>query len=142
MRHEIVVAWWGATLGTVGTFLHVWKFLRDRPRVRVTVQKDMMLSPNTLTSNPKEKFVIITAANMGNQPVHLSKAYISLRRSKQSLILAGPTNFSTERLEPGQKRDFLAIQSQCNLIHLKKVYVEDAVARKFKCRIPRSWRKP
>jgi hypothetical protein len=142
MRYEIVVAWWGAALGTIGTFLHVWKFLRDRPRVRVTVQKDMTLSPNRLTNNPKEKFVIITAANMGNQPVHLSKAYITLRRSKQSLILAGPTNFSTASLEPGLTRDFVGIQSQCNLIDSKKAYVVDAVGRKFKRRIPRSWRKP
>jgi hypothetical protein len=82
MRHEIIVAWWGAVLGTIGMFLHVLKFLRDRPRVRVTVQKDMTLSPNTMTDDPKEKIIIITAANIGNHPVHLSKAYFALRHSK------------------------------------------------------------
>ena len=141
MRHEIIVAWWGAVLGTAGMVLHVWKFLRDRPRVRVTVQKDMEISPNQLTDNPKEKFLNITAANIGNQPVHLSKAWFTQRRSKESLMLVGPMNFSTHILEPGQRRDFPAIQSKFNLTNLKKVYVEDAVGRTFKCKIPRSWRK-
>jgi hypothetical protein len=142
MRQEIIVAWWGAVLGTVGTFLHLWKFLRDRPCVKVTVQKDMTLLPNELTNNPDEKFLFITAANMGNQPVHLSKAWFTQRRSKESLLLAGPTNFSTRTLEPGQRRDFPAIQRQCNLTDLKEAYVQDAVGRTFKCKIPRSWRKP
>ena len=102
----------------------------------------MSLLPNTLTDDPGEKILIITAANMGNQPVHLSKAWITQRRSRQSLLFTGPMNFSTASLEPGQKRDFLAIQSQFNLINLKKAYVVDAVGREFKCRIPRSWRKP
>ncbi|MBN2590553.1 MAG: hypothetical protein JXA96_11885 [Sedimentisphaerales bacterium] len=141
MKYEIIVAWWGAILGTIGTFLHVWKFLRDRPRVKVTLQKDMTLLPKTLTDDPNEKILIITASNIGNQPVHLSKAYFSQRQSKEFLILAGPINFSTKILESGQRRDFPAIQSKCNLTNLKKAYVEDAVGRKFKCRIPRSWRK-
>lgn len=142
MRHEIIVAWWGAVLGTIGTVLHVCKFLRDRPRVRVTVQKDITLLPNPLTDSPNEKILLITASNIGNQPVHLSKAWISQRRSKESLLLAGPMNFSTQILEPGKSRDFPCIQSQCNLTDLKKAYVADAVGRTFKCKIPRSWRKP
>ncbi len=137
----MVVAWWGAILGTVGTGLSVWNFWRDRPRIKVSVAKDMLLSENDMTDNPKEKFIVITAANVGRCPVHLYKAYFTLRNAPASegLVLGGRRNFHTEILNPGLKRDFPAIQSKCDLRSLKEAYVVDAVERKFKCKIPHSW---
>lgn len=136
-----VVAWWGAISGTVGTGLGIWIFWRDRPRIKVSLRKDMMFSANDMTNNPKEKFILITAANMGRHPVHLCKAYFTLRSSTKSLLLTGPRNLCTEVLDPGLHRDFPLIQSKCDLSDLKKAYVVDAVDRKFKCKVPRSWRK-
>jgi hypothetical protein len=133
------VAWWGAILGTVGTGLSIWNFWRDRPRIKVSVAKDIMLSENYLTDNPEEKFILITAANVGRHPVHLYKAYFTQRTATEALILTGPRNFGTEILNPGLKRDFPAIQSKLDLSNLKEAYVVDAIERKFKCKIPRSW---
>ena len=141
MIGETLVAWWGAILGTVGTGLSIWNFWRDRPRIKVSVAKDIQLSENDMTDNPEEKFIMITAANVGKHPVHLSKAYFTLRTSKQSLLLGGARNFSTGILNPGLKRDFPAIQSKLDLSNLKEAYVVDAVERNFKCKIPRSWQK-
>jgi len=130
----ILVAWWGAILGTVGTGLSVWNFWRDRPRIKVSVKNDM-------TNNPQERFILITAANVGRCPIYLSKAYFTIRTSTKYWLLTGSRNFSTKIVEPGLNRDFLVIQSEHNLSDLKEAYVEDAVGRKFKCKIPRSWRK-
>lgn len=137
----ILVAWWGAILGTLGTGLSIWNFWRDRPRIKVSVAKDILLPENDMTNNSKEKFIMITAANVGRHPVHLYNAYFTLRTSTKSLILAGPRNFSTRIVEPGLKSDFPAIQSKCDLSDLSEAYVVDAVERKFKCKVPRSWRK-
>ncbi len=144
MIRGTVIAWWGAILGTVGTGLSIWNIWRDKPRIKVSVAKNMILSPNDMTDNPKEKFIIITAANVGRYPAHLYKAYFTLRSSRssiKSLLLLGPRNFGTGILYPGLKRDFPGIQSQCDLSNLKEAYVVDAVEHKFRCKIPRSWRK-
>ena len=141
MTTGTLVAWWGAILGTVGTSLSIWNYWRGRPRIKVSVTKNMLLSQNDMTNNPKEKFICITAANVGRCPVYLSKAYFTMRTSTKSWLLVGSRNFSTKILEPGLNRDFLVIQSQHNLSDLREVYVVDAVERKFKCKIPRSWRK-
>ena len=137
----ILVAWWGAILGTLGTGLSIWNFWRDRPRIKVSVAKDILLSENDMTNNSKEKFIMITAANVGRYPVHLYKAYFTLRTSTKSLLLGGPRNFSTRVVEPGLKSDFPAIQSKLDLSDLKEDHVVDAIDRKFKCKIPRSWQK-
>ncbi len=133
------VAWWGAILGTIGTSLSIWNFWRDKPRIKVSVAKDMLLSENFMTDDPKEKFICITAANVGRCPVYLSKAYFTMRTSTKSWLLVGSRNFSTKILESGMNRDFLVIQKEHNLNDLKEAYVVDAVGRKFKCKIPRSW---
>lgn len=142
MIGSMIVAWWGAILGTIGTGLSVWNFWRDRPRIKVSLAKDIVLSENDMTNNPEEKFIVITAANVGKCPVYLYKAYFTLRNAQASagLVLGGPRNFHTEILNPGLKRDFPAVQSQCDLSKLKEACVVDAVERKFKCKVPRKWR--
>ncbi|MFH1371465.1 MAG: hypothetical protein ABII09_09310 [Planctomycetota bacterium] len=136
-----LIAWWGAILGTVGTGISIWNYWRDRPRIKVSVAKNIKLSENDMTDNPEEMFVMITAANVSKLPVYLSKAYFTLRTSTQSILLEGPHNFSTKILNPGLRRDFLAIQSRLDLSDIKEAYVVDAVDRKFKCKVPRSWQK-
>jgi hypothetical protein len=88
---------------------------------------------------PRREVYIDTAANVGRHPVHLYKAYFTQRTATEALILTGPRNFGTEILNPGLKRDFPAIQSKLDLSNLKEAYVVDAIERKFKCKIPRSW---
>ena len=136
-----LVAWWGAILGTVGTGLSIWNFWRDRPRIKVSVGKDFVYSGNDMTDYPKGKCILIIAANVGRHPVHLYKAYFTLRSSTKSLLLTGPSNLCTEILNPGLVRNFPITQSKCDLADLRQAYVVDAVERKFKCKVPRSWRK-
>lgn len=142
MSGGTIVAWWGAVLGTVGTAIHVWNFWRDRPRVKVSVKTDMRLTtPNPFSVDPNEDFIVITASNMGKHPVYLSKAWVTLRTSPKSFLLGGPTNFKTEKLEPGLSRDFIGKESGIDVGNLKEAWVCDAVNHTFKCKIPRNRRK-
>ncbi len=138
-----VIAWYGAALGTVGTVLGIKNYLRDRVKIKVSVVKNHKLTtPNPISDRPDELFVIITANNVGKHPMHLAKAYFKLKKPEEEktyLLAAGPINFSTEELKPGLKRDFVIKQSGLNLTNLKTAYVEDAVGRKFKYKIPRKW---
>jgi hypothetical protein len=113
-----VIAWYGAALGTVGTVLGIKNYLRDRVKIKVSVVKNYKLTtPNPISDRPDELFVIITANNLGKHPIHLSKAYFKLKKpgeGKKYILAAGPTNFSTEELKPGLKRDFVIKQSGLN----------------------------
>jgi len=135
MAWGTIAAWWGAISGTLANVVIVWNFCRDRPRIKVNVKTNMRLTPNTFTNDPNEPFILITALNIGKYPVYLSKAWLNLKNSSQSILMAGPNNFKTEKLEPGLSRDFVAKQSQIDLDNLKEAYVCDAVGRKFKCKI-------
>jgi hypothetical protein len=139
MVWDTIAAWWGAISGTLASAVIAWNFFRDRPRVKVSVTKNMRITPNYITENTEENFILITAANTGKYPVYLSKAYFTLRASSKSLLLAGPNNLKTERLEPGLSRDFIGVQDKNDLSDLKKAIVCDAVGRKFECKIPDSW---
>ena len=92
--------------------------------------------PNPITNEPNENFVLVTAANVGKYPVYLTKAWFTLKNSSQSLLMAGPNNFKTEKLQPGLSRDFIGKQSQIDVNNLKAAWVCDAVGRKWKCKIP------
>ena len=133
MTGGMLVAWWGAILGTIGSALSMWNLWRDRPQIKVSVKKDIRL-----TNNLEKNFILITAANIGKYPVYLSKAYFTLRTSSQSLLLTGQ---KTGKLEPGLSQDFICVQDKLNLNDLKEAIVRDAVGRKFKCKIPCSWQK-
>lgn len=136
MAWDTIAAWWGAIFGTLANIVIVWNFFRDRPRIKVTVKMNMKLTvPNPFTNDPNDTFVLVTAANVGRYPVYLAKAWFTLKNSSQSLLMAGPDNFKTEKLEPGLSRDFVGKQSQIDLNNLKEAYVCDAVGRKFKCRV-------
>lgn len=139
---DIVVAYYGAVLGTAGTVLGVKNYLRDRIRVKIDIQKGMkIVSPNPITNNPDELLVVVTANNVGRHPVHLSKAWFELRKPKEDeILLVGPNNFHTEELKPGLSRVFLAKQSDLDLTDLKYACVQDAVGRKFKRKVPKEWR--
>jgi hypothetical protein len=102
----------------------------------------MKISPNTITNNADQCFLIITANNVGKHPVHIAKAYVELSKPEQGkkfILLAGPDNFHTEELRPGLKRDFIGKQNGLDMANFKCAYVEDAVGRKFKCKVPREW---
>ncbi len=80
---DTAIAWYGAALGTVGTILGIKNYLRDRINIKVNVAKNHRLTtPNPISNNPDELFVIITANNVGKHPVHLSKAYFELKKTK------------------------------------------------------------
>lgn len=133
---DTIAAWWGAVSGTLASVVIVLNFSRDKARVKVTVKMNMRLIPNTLTDDPNEAVILVTASNIGKYPVYLSKAWFTLKNSPDSLLLAGPINFKTEKLDPGLSRDFPAKQSQIDVNKLKEASVCDAVGREWKCKVP------
>jgi hypothetical protein len=64
----------GALLGTAGFVISILAYLRDRPRLRVTLQWDMAIAGG----NPDTKIGIVSVANVGRRPSYAVMASLVL----------------------------------------------------------------
>jgi len=64
----------GAVLGTAGFVISVLAFLRDRPKLKVTLNWDFAL----LGGDPNQKIGVVKVANVGRRPAFLSIVSLEL----------------------------------------------------------------
>lgn len=87
----------GMVFGTVGAILGTLAYLRDRPRVVVTLQWDMAASPGAVDylalkgapKDPKKLWGVVGVTNTGRRPVFISHVHLGLPKGSptQNLLL-------------------------------------------------------
>jgi hypothetical protein len=70
----LVTAIVGALLGTAGFVISILAFLRDRPKLKVTLQWDFV----EMGGDPNEKMGFVRVANVGRRPAFLSIVSLEL----------------------------------------------------------------
>lgn len=128
-----VVAWYGAVVSTLGFGLALYVALRDRPRLRISVQANMK------TFDDPTKFVVVTVANRGRRPVTLSAVWLTPRAKSSGEFLLG------ESAQPREVGEGKSVSYLANQEHLKRevpyrVGIRDQAGRVWRRRIPRAVR--
>lgn len=90
----------GAVFGTAGLTLGILNYLRDRPKITVRLQWDMAVTDNP-TYDPKKKWAVITVANIGRRPIHISHASLKLPKGYDHTHLLLWEGIRGEKLEEG-----------------------------------------
>jgi hypothetical protein len=126
-----VAALLGMVLGTAGFVISLRNYLRDRPKVKLTLQWDM-----AQVGQQANKIGVLRVTNIGRRPIHISVAALTVPKGfKYSHLILAESMPGTKLFEGDAPATFsinykdLAQYSK----HWRKVrgYVADSTGRKY-----------
>jgi hypothetical protein len=133
-------AWYGAIVSTLGFSLALYVALRDRARVRIFFQANMLAYGSEVDpSAPDRKHVVITVANMGRRTVTVSAVWLTPAGKGDEILLTDSVR--SKEIAEGQSEAYVTTQDGLNIANLRSVGVRDQVGRVWRKRIPRSARR-
>jgi hypothetical protein len=81
------VAWYAAIVSTIGLLLTCYSAWRDRPRVIVTINPNMLVR-NVPQYDQNKTYIDITVRNRGRRPVQISTVVLKLYRTKGYILVS------------------------------------------------------
>jgi len=96
-----VTAILGALLGTAGFVLGILNYLRDRPRVAVLLQWNVLAVSDVRATDSSEECGLITVTNLGRRPVFISHVCLRLPKHCTDRLLLLRNSISGQRLSEG-----------------------------------------
>ncbi len=90
----------GLLSGVTAIVLSVINYLRDKPRIKVTLQWDMKVTPNVVYDSNK-LWGVVTATNTGRRPIYISHAALRLPKGAENRILILKEGIGGEKLSEG-----------------------------------------
>lgn len=128
-----VVAWYAAIVSTVSSAIQFANFLRDRPHVKLKVQKDMKIFGDP--RHPEERIhTIVTAVNAGRRPLTIISIGLLYLDNLGIAFLDTVPKLPTELTEGKHVQAYLN-QGDLNFGKISHFYVGDATRRQFRLNI-------
>ena len=120
----------GMVLGTAGFVMSLMNYLRDRPRVRVSLHWDMS---NTATG---EKMGLIRVVNIGRRPIFISIAALELPSGFKHSHLVISDSIKGKKLSEGDGAEgylvnYKGLQQYAGGWRNIRAYAEDTAAGKY-----------
>jgi hypothetical protein len=81
------VAWYAAIVATIGVIMTCYSAWRDRPRVVVTINPNMLVR-NAPPYDPNKTYIDITVRNRGRRPVQISTVSLKLYRTRGFVLVS------------------------------------------------------
>jgi hypothetical protein len=134
-----VVAWYAAIVSTLGFFLALYVALRDRPRLRISVQPNMRAFGMPVYDEDK-LYVLVTVGNVGRRPLTIGLVGFTQRGKGDDIVLTDSTREGAKDVPEGKSVTYLAEQAGLPLFKLKHVIVRDNAGRIWKRRVSRKVR--
>jgi len=141
------VAWYAAVVGTAGVTIAGYVAMRDRAKLRVVARLDAevvgewIVEPGSVSNLPRGKrYIAIEVANLGRRTVHLKGPSLTLKGSKDRLMLPGEW-LPKASVGEGESARMLWDPEKLTPQHLKSidgVVVHDAADRRWKGKIKRA----
>lgn len=86
----------GLILGTIGSVLGISNYLRDAPRLSVTIANNMIIHNAPNISNHQPRYSIVNVSNVGRRPTTIEAVFLIFPDGKNALLTDG-------LLKPNQK---------------------------------------
>jgi hypothetical protein len=127
---SIVTGILGSVLGSAALAISILNYLRDQPRLKVTLQWDMS---NTAT---RDKMGLVRVTNIGRRPAHLGIVALELPPNYKRTHLILNDSIAGKRLEEGAKPEAFLVNYE-GLEQYKadwrriRALAEDSTGRKY-----------
>lgn len=145
-----VTALIGAVVGTAGFVLGIVNYLRDRPRVLVTLKWDMAVADNPRYDTSK-RWCLVTASNVGRRPIYISHASLKLPKGHDYTHLLISEGILGQRLAEGDPPSSYVVsqdglEKYANVWHKIQAVVYDTANKEYRSPLldksqPPSWAK-
>jgi hypothetical protein len=125
----------GMVLGTAGLAMSLMNYLRDRPRIRVSINWHMI----ALETN--EKMGIVTVTNIGRRPTFISAAVMLVPKRFKPRYFLLMESIKGNKLSEGDPPARIKVTLEGMELYAKvwrevRVYVEDSAGRKYFAKRP------
>jgi hypothetical protein len=120
----------GMVLGTAGFVMALMNYMRDRPRIRVSVNWHMA------EVRTGEKMGIVTVANVGRRPIFISIAVMRVPKKFKPDHFVLAESIQGQKLSEGDapariKVSLKDMEQYAKVWRKVRVYVEDSAGRKY-----------
>lgn len=132
------VAWYGAVVSTLGFSLALYVALRDRSRLRISVQANVRFMGQAIF-DPEERYLVVTVANRGRRTVTVEA--VSFSTKSGDILLGDSVREGPKEVAEGKAVTYIAEQARIPLASLKRVAARDTTGRVWKRRVPRNIRR-
>ena len=96
-----ITATLGAVFGTGGLVLGILNYLRDRPKVKVLLQWNMLAIPNNPLPQGERECGMVTVTNAGRRPVYISHACLRMPKHYEHDMLLLANSVEGRKLSEG-----------------------------------------
>jgi hypothetical protein len=122
----------GIIFGISGLVLGIMNYLRDNPKVSISLQWDMKISSNVPVEKDK-LYGVICITNIGRRPIFVSHVSICIPSNKELLIT---NSIFVEKLSEGDSRKIYPVQQEgleefCEFWDKMYAVVRDSSGKKY-----------
>ena len=120
----------GMMLGTAGFVMSLMNYLRDRPRIKVSMNWHMV------AFETNEKFGIVTVTNVGRRPIFISAAVMLVPKGFEPRHFILMESIQGNKLSEGDapariKVNHRGMEQYAKIWRDVRIYVEDSAGRKY-----------
>jgi len=135
-----VVAWYAAVVATTSAFFSGLNIWRDRPRIKISLNKNMQIHPASIKEDDKT-FIAVNVANKGRRTTTITHVGFYEIGKKETGLLADSFIKGPRELQEGKSTMYLMDQSLIDIEKLKTVIAIDATGKTYKKKISRKFRR-
>lgn len=129
------VAWYGAIVATIAAALSIFIALRDRARIRIICQKDMIIIGEQ-SIYPKDKtYFSVSVVNKGRRPIRIEKVAFRTIGAKKRFALFSDSFLQGRRrvlTEEYPRTDYMAEQDEELLRSVWYIAVYDGTGKTYR----------
>lgn len=136
------VAWYGAILSTIVFLFEVFKFLKDRPALKIAYKTNQQIVADDGTGKfvNVEKgtdFWTVSVANTGTKDVIVTQVGVEWKEKSGGAVLTKDYSGHVQRftLVPGDSRTFTISEKLIDHTKVKKFWAKDGTGNEYKKRI-------
>lgn len=144
LRFEISassVAWYGAIVATITAMTSLYKIVKDRAKLLITVKPNMKVFPKN-TPYGDSTNVVVSVVNGGRRCITISSVWFDTGiNSKPALLLGDSLRRGSVELLEGKGSDYLCNQIQKELADIRFVCVLDSKGKTHRKRLSKTVRR-